>query len=294
MGKFISLKYDFSFKHLFLYEKVRRHFISDVLDIPLDEIRSVRLANTFLWKQYLKQKQGILDVLMELNDNSKINIELQIRFFTHWAKRSLFYLAKMYTEDFLVGERYHKLRKCICINILNYNMDDLPEYHKTYRLRDAAGHEFSDMFEIHIIELNKKLSGNHRIDDWIRLFLADTEEELNMLKTKTKNPGVLEAIRQSKIMNLNKRLRAMYDAYAIEQSDKASIEDYIRSESIRQGLKQGLKQGLEQGLALGRNEGEDRLNRLILSLITDKRNEDIEKAAKDKKYREQLYQEYGI
>ena len=51
MGKIISLKYDFSFKYLFLNEAVRRHFISDVLGIPLEEIRSVRLANTFLWKR---------------------------------------------------------------------------------------------------------------------------------------------------------------------------------------------------------------------------------------------------
>ena len=59
MGKFISLKYDFSFQHLFLHEEIRRHFISDVLDLPLEEIQSVKLANTFLWKQYMKQKQGL-------------------------------------------------------------------------------------------------------------------------------------------------------------------------------------------------------------------------------------------
>ena len=48
MGKIVSLKFDFSFKHLFLNEEVRRHFISDILGIPLEEIREVRLANTFL------------------------------------------------------------------------------------------------------------------------------------------------------------------------------------------------------------------------------------------------------
>lgn len=33
MGKFISLRYDYSFKHLFLNEEVKRYFISDELDI---------------------------------------------------------------------------------------------------------------------------------------------------------------------------------------------------------------------------------------------------------------------
>lgn len=90
MGKIISLKYDYCFKHLFLNEKVRRYFISDALEIPIKEIRTVRLANTFLWKQYKRQKQGILDVLVELNDTSRVNIELQIELLKFWDKRSLF------------------------------------------------------------------------------------------------------------------------------------------------------------------------------------------------------------
>ena len=36
------------------------------------------------------------------------------------------------------------------------------------------------------------------------------------------------------------------------------------------------------------------MNRLILSLIQAGRQEDIEKAAKDKTYRDQLYKEYGM
>jgi len=45
--KFVSLKNDFSFKHVMRNEEVRKHFVSDVLGIPPDEIKSVRLANTF-------------------------------------------------------------------------------------------------------------------------------------------------------------------------------------------------------------------------------------------------------
>lgn len=59
-------------------EIVRRHFISDVLSIPLDTIKSVRMMNTFLWQCFRKQKQGILDNQLELKDDTKINIEMQI------------------------------------------------------------------------------------------------------------------------------------------------------------------------------------------------------------------------
>ena len=121
----VSLKCDYCFKEWFSNETIRKYFISDVLDIPVENIRSVRLANPFLRKRYREQKQGILDVLVELNDDTKINIEMQTKFMSCWDKRDLFYLAKMYTEDLKVGERYSKLKRCVGISILDFNLTEV-------------------------------------------------------------------------------------------------------------------------------------------------------------------------
>lgn len=48
----------------------------------------------------------------------------------------------------------------------------------------------------------------------------------------------------------------------------------------------GMERGMERGMEL--------LNRLNLRLIEDKRYEDMERAARDDEYRDQLFQEYGI
>ena len=133
-----------------------------------------------------------------------------------------------------------------------------------------------------MIEMNKSLSGSGRMDDWIRLFNAQTEEELDMLQTKTKNPGIIEAIREVRTMGLGRTLKALYDAHMKDIRDRNARDDYVRME------------GRAEGKIEGRTEGEDKMNRLILSLIQDGRQEDIEKVAKDKKYRDQLYKEYGI
>ncbi len=210
---------------------------ADALGIPAEEIRSIRLANTFLWKRYFWQKQGILDVLVELNDNSKVNIELQIKMLEAWDKRSLFYLAKMFTEDLRRGEKYHRLKKCICINIVDFHVDEEPAYHRVYRLRDKEGHEFSGMFEVHIIELGKELKGGTALDDWIRLINAKTKEELNMIRTM--NPGILEAIEEVKAMSLRKGLRALYEAHLKEMRDRMAREDYVRGEGREAGKAEG-------------------------------------------------------
>ena len=274
MADIISLQYDFSFKHLFLNESIRRYFVSDALGLPLEEIRSVRLANPYLWKRFRKQKQGILDVLIELNDDRKVNVELQIKMLSHWDRRSLFYLSKMYTEDLLIGQKYYKLRKCISINILGFDLDDRPEYHKVYRLRDETGHEYSDMLEIRVIELNKPLNGTDPMDDWIRLFNAKTEEELNMLQTTTKNPGILEAIKEVRIMSLGKTMRALYEGHMKQVRDQYARDEYVRTEGLQQGM--------------------ERVNHLNLRLIEDNRLEDLKRAAKDRTYLEKLLKEYGI
>ena len=99
-----------------------------------------------------------------------------------------------------------------------------------------------------------------------------------MLQTKTKNPGIVEAIREVRTMGLGRTLKALYDAHMKDICDRNARDDYVRME----------------GRAEGRTEGEDKMNRLILSLIQAGRQEDIEKVAKDKKYRDLLYKEYGI
>ena len=238
----VSPKYDFSFKQLMQNEEVRKYFISDVLGIPAAEIRSVRLASPFLWKRYSGQKQGILDVRVELNDDRMVNIELQIKMLACWDKRSLFYLAKMFTEELLVGEQYHRLKKCICINLLDFNLDEDPEYHRIYRLRNEKGQEYSDLFEMHVIELGKKLKGTEPVDEWIRLMNVRTEEELEMISAK--NPGLLEAVKEVKVMSLRKGLRALYEAHLREIRDRNARDAFVREE--------GRAEGMEVGKAVGK------------------------------------------
>ena len=63
-------------------------------------------------------------------------------------------------------------------------------------------------------------------------------------------------------------------------------------------LEEGLRIGREEGLRVGRDEGlkagEQRMNELYRCMLADKRYADLERAASDTDYREQLFKEYGI
>ena len=167
---FVSLKEEFAFREVFALEAVRRQFVSDATGIPQEQIRGIRIVSPFLRKRWRKQKQGILDLSLTLNDNAKIDIEVQLRPQQFWVKRNLFYLAHLYADELWTGENYDKLKKCITISILDFSLVKGREYHTVYTLKDRNGVELTDLFEVHIIELGKKLAGDNPMDGWIRLF----------------------------------------------------------------------------------------------------------------------------
>lgn len=196
--RIVSLKEDFAFQEFMSNETVRKFFLAATLDVPVEEIRSVRLMNTFLPRNWRKQKQGILDVKIEFNNSTKVNIEMQVAKRKDWQQRNLFYLSKMYCEDLRWGEEYGKLRRCIGISLLDFNLTQDEKGHKIYRMRDADGNDFTDMMELHIIELKKCFAPEDSLSDWVKLFNAMTEEELDMIKTN--NIGIQAGIQRVREM----------------------------------------------------------------------------------------------
>ena len=190
-----------------------------------------------------------------MNDDTKIDIELQVKMSRFWDKRQLFYLSKLYTSELRFGEDYDRLKRCVSISILDFPLTDSEEYHSVYRLRDRGGGEFSDAFEIHVLELNKQLRGNGPVEEWIRFFNAESEEDLDMLKAGTKNAGILEAVKELKLLNLRGRLRAHYELYLKARRDRRAQDAYEREEGRKEGYAEGR---MEMLVAVSVEEGKSR------------------------------------
>lgn len=156
----------------------------------------------------------------------------------------------MYTGDLGIGQKYERLRKCITISILDFNLLPVTECHSVYGLRDRKGRELTDLFEIHIIELQKEkaqdMESKDALSDWIRLMNAESMEELDMIKTK--NAGVMEAVKMVKAMNLGKNLRLMYEAHLKAVRDRWAEDEYVRDEGIAVGIAAGKAEWLLQML----------------------------------------------
>ena len=110
-------KVDFAFKEIMMNENARIGFLSAMLDLKPKDIKETRILNTFLRKVHEADKQGILDVRILLNNDTEIDVEIQLSELKIWADRSLFYISKMFTEQIEQGEDYSVLKKCVNISI---------------------------------------------------------------------------------------------------------------------------------------------------------------------------------
>ncbi len=115
-------KIDYAFKEIMMDEKARIGFLSAVLKLNPKEIQKTQILNTYLRKAHEEEKQGILDVRILMNDNTEIDIEIQLAELRVWADRSLFYLSKMYTEQITAGQDYTVFKKSVSIGILDFKL----------------------------------------------------------------------------------------------------------------------------------------------------------------------------
>jgi len=244
---FVAPMEDMGAKQMFRDETVRKYFISAVLEIPVEEIRSARLAPTSLLRRWRKDKEGIMDISVELNDDSVIIIEVQVAEYKHWDKRNLYYLARKYTDGMESGEDYTKLKRSISICVLDFNFLKTEKCHSKFLFRDEDGNVYTDVVEIHIVEINKATQADKAINEWIKLFRCRSEEELAMLETK--NPGIKIAIEQLKQMSLRKAIREEREYRLKQRRDRNAREEFVYDKGIEVGVKASIEMLQKYGIS---------------------------------------------
>ena len=89
---------DFVFKKLFGEEK-NVDILKDLIQSILPELKIAKVVvnkDVSLERKLITDKLGILDVMATLNDNTKINIEMQVEDLHNTVERSIFYQSGVY------------------------------------------------------------------------------------------------------------------------------------------------------------------------------------------------------
>jgi len=162
-----------------------KSFLSAVLGRNLKEVTI--LENKTLTSEIIGDKTSILDVRATTDDNTHINVEVQINPYKFMDIRSLFYWSKLYSTALEAGEDYKELPNVITINILDYNNDfiKLERFHTKFHLwEDTERYKLTDAIEIHFIEMVRfrKLANKDIVNDslhrWLTYFDEQTDESI--------------------------------------------------------------------------------------------------------------------
>lgn len=209
-------KIDFAFKEIMRNEQARTGFLSAVLKLNSSDIRQTILLNTNLDREHEHEKQGILDVRILMNDNTEINIEIQLSYLHTWAERSLFYLSKLYIGQIKPGQNYTVFKKCISISILDFILlNDTKEFYSCFHILEDTRHTlYTDKMEFHVLEL-PKLPKELKEDAsdvllWAKFINSKTKEEFEMLAEK--NKSIAQAYEQLQIISQDEQKQLEYDA----------------------------------------------------------------------------------
>ena len=281
----MSPKVDFCFKELMQSAKVRKGIIAALLGKSPEDIESTELLPTILRQEYPDSKYGILDVLVKMKDGTKIDFEMQVVPFEFWTQRLLFYWSKMYVDQIEKGESYDVLKRCIHVSILDFAhfLDDKECYHKVGLYDFNTGKVYSDLMELHILELSKlppEDQNESGLIRWMRFLNGKSKEDFEEMAEKDEYIG--EAYELLKNLSADEKKRLEY-----EYREK-SLKDY--NSQMVSAERRGRKEGRKEGLRLG----EERLAKLIELLSINGRENEIVKVATDVQYREELLEEFDL
>ncbi len=222
----VSLINDFAFKHVFHNKKALKGLLSALLDIPPEEIVDLELLDTFQPGSYKQDKVGILDIKVHLNNNQKINIEMQVRQQENWKERSLFYLGRMYTADIVSGEDYGVLEPCIHISIICFDMPELSRLYSVIRLiEEHTGQVYSDKLSLRVLYLKKLEDADEteqqtEIYRWAKLITAEDREVLRGMAMQDEYKA--EVVKEMEKINSDRALRYEYISREIARMDAIS------------------------------------------------------------------------
>ena len=170
--------------------KALRGLICSLLHLRHEDVLSVEITNPIILGESIEDKEFLLDINVNMNNNTLINLEMQMTDKLVWPDRSISYMCR--SLDMLIhGQEYQELKPVIHIGFLNYTLfDDYPEFYANYKLMNVKNHHiYSDKLTLSVIDLSQiELATDedreYHVDYWAKLFKATTWEEIRMLAAK--------------------------------------------------------------------------------------------------------------
>ena len=201
-------------------------------------------------------KDTFVDVKANLNDGTKVIIEMQVLNHAGFEKRVLYNAAKNYSVQLNKSEEYTLLNPVIALNIVDFNMfNESNEVITNFKLLEKKQFiDYSDDIELIFIELPK---------------FTKTEKELSSISEQwiyfIKNAGSLEYIPKNMNATVIQALQSVNEA----SMDKEELEVQHKRQEFISVQKSSIELAKEQGIEQGENKKAIEIAKNLLDILDD-------------------------
>jgi predicted transposase/invertase (TIGR01784 family) len=206
-------------------QHVLKQLICSLLHLDLNAVKSLRITNPIQLGKTIDNKDFVLDINIRMNNNTFINLEMQVNNEYNWPERSLSYLCRSF-DQLRTSEKYANAGPAIHIGFLDFTpFPEHPEFYASYKLLNVKTHHlYTSKFVLNVvslkhIDLATDEDKQFGIDRWARLFKSTTWEDIKML---AKNEPIFQDAAET-----------LYDLNADEtiRAQCRAREDYNRQQS---------------------------------------------------------------
>lgn len=217
--------------------KVLKGLICSLLHLTPKQIHSVTITNPIELGKAIDSKTYILDIRVILNNQTLINLEMQVLDYGNWPERSLSYLCRSF-DSLNKGDDYAAVRPVIHISFLDFTLfPEHPEFYSTYMLLNVKNNTiYSDKFQLSVVDLNQidlatEEDKQYQIDCWAKLFKATTWEEIKMLAKKNKyikeaSKSIYELCAE---LDAQRQIEAREEYYRLQRTEKSEKKKLLKN-----------------------------------------------------------------
>ena len=202
-----NLLNDFAFKYVFGEDcKEANDALKSLLTVFLERsVNKVVVKNSEIVKDYSKMKSPRLDLLVEFDDQTTVDLEMQLRQTKdNLPIRFSYYLARLHGSQELEGKYYGELKETIVLVFFNVNLIDNHRMCNTFTLRNEEGLSFveesQDRMKLRTVEMakldiNKPLKDMNEQEKMIYYFLnCHKGMDDSKIKVMIESDGVIQML----------------------------------------------------------------------------------------------------
>jgi predicted transposase/invertase (TIGR01784 family) len=175
-------------------------------------------------------------------DGQRVSLEIQVKNEGDFPERVMFQWARIYSSSLESGGDYKNLPRTVIISIINFNQLDCKEYHSEFRPLEITRHEqLTDKMTLHFFELDKlpeEINFNDKLLLWLSLFKAETQEELEKIKSM-EEPIMNKALNAYNSITVSPEFRELERLRVLARHNEASALRHAKDEGRQEGRQEG-------------------------------------------------------